>query len=318
MNTTMNFVANSYHHNEPGLAGQLKYSRKNKKPKRSKMCVHFHCLVERMAEEENSDFEHNDNIIISNPLLRLEQLGTRWFGLIIDLDCLVLEAGNINSQGAWMKLAHKKNLRSPSKYDLKVAERSSPTQFITQIMFWGTERYFVNDLIEEYRFLLQENSTPKTHKDLKPGVHNLLSMLTSHEIPCIVTSSESHQDLRAILVSLGIHTYFHIEDDDKSLGPHNRNDREKIAGSDDTANGLPDPELYAYAANLIKRPCDRCVVLGASLLCCEAAHSLGMKCILIQGGKMRRWELTGADVVKDSLEEVFFQDFKQLFSSEFD
>ena len=49
----------------------------------------------------------------------------------------------------------------------------------------------------------------------------------------------------------------------------------KIAGSDDTANGLPDPELYAYAANLIKRPCDRCVVLGASLLCCEAAHSLG-------------------------------------------
>ena len=55
-----------------------------------------------------------------------------------------------------MKLAHKKNLRSPSKYDLKVAERSSPTQFITQIMFWGTERYFVNDLIEEYRFLLQK------------------------------------------------------------------------------------------------------------------------------------------------------------------
>ena len=85
------------------------------------MCVHFRCLVERMHEEENSDFEHNDNIIISNPLLRLEQLGTRWFGLIIDLDCLVLEAGNINSQGAWMKLAHKKNLRSPSKYDLKVA-----------------------------------------------------------------------------------------------------------------------------------------------------------------------------------------------------
>jgi len=28
--------------------------------------------------------------------------------------------------------------------------------------------------------------------------------------------------------------------------------------------------------------------------------------------------LTGADVVKNSLEEVFFQDFKQLFSSEFD
>ena len=50
------------------------------------MCVHFRCLVERLHEDENSDFEHNDNIIISNPLLRLEQLGTRWFGLIIDLE----------------------------------------------------------------------------------------------------------------------------------------------------------------------------------------------------------------------------------------
>jgi hypothetical protein len=43
-----------------------------------------------------------------------------------------------------------------------------------------------------------------------------------------------------------------------------------------------------------------------------------MKCVLIQGGKTRRWELTGADIVKSSLEEVFFQDFKELFSSDLD
>ena len=216
-----------------------------------------------------------------------------------------------------MKLAQKKKLRYPSKYDLKVAERSSPTQFITQIMLWGTDRYFVRDLIKEYRRLLQKNSTPKSCIDLKPGVHNFLRMMTSQDIPCIITSSESRQDLRATLISLGIHTYFDVEDEDKLPNSHNKI-VEKIAGCDDTANGLPDPELYAYAANLIQRACDRCVVLGASISCCEAAHSLGMKCVLMQGGKTRRWELTGADIVKSSLEEVFFQDFKELFSSDLD
>jgi beta-phosphoglucomutase-like phosphatase (HAD superfamily) len=317
MNTSINLVANVCNYKRSSLVDPFNYRGKTTKFKRSTVLLPCRCFLERIYEGENPDFDQNHNIAISNPLLRLEQLGTRWFGLIIDLDSLLVEGSNIDSQDAWMKLAQKKKLRYPSKYDLKVAERSSPTQFITQIMLWGTDRYFVRDLIKEYRRLLQKNSTPKSCIDLKPGVHNFLRMMTSQDIPCIITSSESRQDLRATLISLGIHTYFDVEDEDKLPNSHNKI-VEKIAGCDDTANGLPDPELYAYAANLIQRACDRCVVLGASISCCEAAHSLGMKCVLIQGGKTRRWELTGADIVKSSLEEVFFQDFKELFSSDLD
>ena len=310
-------IYNTYPMNVTGPVRLLKCNRKNKKFRSSKILTPCRCFVERLYDGENSDFEQSDKVNISNPLKRLEQLGTRWFGLIIDLDCLLVEAGNMDSQDAWLKLAQKRKLRYPSNYDLKVAERSNPTQFITQVMFWGTDRYFVRDLITEYH-LLKKSSAPKTCTDLKPGVHNLLRMLTSQDIPCIITSSESRQDLRAILVSLGIHIYFDVEDEDNFPKLYKKSVEEKIVGSDDTANGLPDPELYAYAANLIQRSCNRCVVLGASLSCCEAAHSLGMKCILVQGDKTRRWEMTGADVVKNSLEEIFFQDFKELFSSDLD
>ena len=47
-------------------------------------------------------------------------------------------------------------------------------------------------------------------------------MMTSQDIPCIITSSESRQDLRATLISLGIHTYFDVEDEDKLHLIHNR------------------------------------------------------------------------------------------------
>ena len=120
MNTSINLVANVCNYKRSSLVDPFNYRGKTTKFKRSTVLLPCRCFLERIYEGENSDFDQNHNIAISNPLLRLEQLGTRWFGLIIDLDSLLVEASNIYSQDAWMKLAQKKKLRYPSKYDLKV------------------------------------------------------------------------------------------------------------------------------------------------------------------------------------------------------
>jgi 5-amino-6-(5-phospho-D-ribitylamino)uracil phosphatase len=279
-------------------------------PKQKGFSSTFHQVNSRGEESSNFDEIHGN--LIPNPLLRLEQLGTRWFGLIIELDCFLEENGDESRHSAWQKLAQKENLRFPSKYELKLAERVDPAQFISQIMLWSSDPYHIRELRKKYSIFALENSSPKT---LKPGVHNFLHMLISQDIPYVVTSSQNRQDLKELLISLCIHSFFDVKDkNDRSclLEPQ----KEKIAGCDDAANGLPDPEIYAFAANLIKRPINRCVVLGTSLHCCEAAHSLGMKCILLHGENVKRWELLSADIVKENLEEVFFQDFKELMASD--
>ena len=111
MNTSINLVANVCNYKRSSLVDPFNYRGKTTKFKRSTVLLPCRCFLERIYEGENSDFDQNHNIAISNPLLRLEQLGTRWFGLIIDLDSLLVEASNIYSQDAWMKLAQKKNLR---------------------------------------------------------------------------------------------------------------------------------------------------------------------------------------------------------------
>ena len=304
----IHFSLFSYSQSVAGL-----YRKRFQSNRRQNVFARLLCLGKKNEDMRTSRMIKKTDL--SNPLLRLEQLGTGWFGLIVELD-VFLGDNPEKRQLAWKKVAQMENLRIPTDYDLKRLEYTNPTRFISQIMYWSTDPSYIVQLVKKHRLCVQEDVAPKNRNDLKPGIKVFLNMLELHGIPCIVTSSENRSYIRAILVSLGIHSYFDVIEEGDMNDLYNRRALEKIVGNDDVANGLPDPEIYAFAANILKRPCERCVVVGISLSCCEAAHALGMKCILLQSGRKKRWELACADIVRNSTEQIHFQDLKELFCNE--
>ncbi|KXZ44295.1 hypothetical protein GPECTOR_70g526 [Gonium pectorale] len=72
---------------------------------------------------------------------------------------------------------------------------------------------------------------------------------------------------------------------------------------------------YAYAASKIQRPPLRCVVVGESNTSVEAAHELGMKCVVVTGNAPV-YDFTGADLVVRNLSQLSFMNMKRLFADE--
>jgi hypothetical protein len=72
---------------------------------------------------------------------------------------------------------------------------------------------------------------------------------------------------------------------------------------------------YMYAAQCIQRPPMRCIVIGDSNSTVEAAHELGMKCIVVSGNNPV-WDFTAADLVVRDLSQLSFLNLKKLFGEE--
>ena len=90
---------------------------------------------------------------------------------------------------------------------------------------------------------------------------------------------------------------------------------EAVVSAEDVFRGRPDPEGYLYAAQRLERPPFRCVVIGNSNASVEAAHEVGMKCVVVAGSRPL-YEMGAADLVVRSLEDVSFMNLKKLFQEE--
>ena len=90
---------------------------------------------------------------------------------------------------------------------------------------------------------------------------------------------------------------------------------EAVVSAEDVYRGRPDPEGYLYAAQRLSRPPFRCVVVGNSNASVEAAHEVGMKCVVVAGSRPL-YEMGAADLVVRSLDEVSFINLKKLFDLE--
>lgn len=75
-----------------------------------------------------------------------------------------------------------------------------------------------------------------------------------------------------------------------------------ISGSELPA-GKPDPAIFLRAAEALKLPPERCVVVEDATAGVEAAHSAGMRCIAVATTRPRE-ALAAADLVFDDLSQV--------------
>ncbi|PON84589.1 HAD hydrolase, subfamily IA [Trema orientale] len=84
-----------------------------------------------------------------------------------------------------------------------------------------------------------------------------------------------------------------------------------IVAAEDVHRGKPDPEMFVYAAQLLKFIPERCIVFGNSNQTVEAAHDARMKCVAV-ASKHPVYELGAADLVVRRLDELSVVDLKNL------
>ncbi|KAJ0104892.1 hypothetical protein Patl1_17730 [Pistacia atlantica] len=109
-----------------------------------------------------------------------------------------------------------------------------------------------------------------------------------------LVSTRPRKILETAIVTIGIEEYFTA-----------------IIAAEDVHRGKPDPEMFMYAAQLLKFIPERCIVFGNSNQTVEAAHDARMKCVAV-ASKHPVYELGAADLVVRRLDELSVVDLKNL------
>jgi beta-phosphoglucomutase len=211
-------------------------------------------------------------------------------GFIFDLDGVLTDTAEYHYQ-AWQRLAdelgipfdrqHNEALRGVSRrrsLELLLAGRVYPEEQMLEMME-RKNRYY------------QELLKQVTPKDLLPGVRNLLEALRAADLKIAIGSAS--KNAREVVQRLHIAPYF-----------------------DDMADGYsvvrpkPAPDLFVYAAGLLRVCVNECVVFEDAAAGVEAAKVAGMYAVGL--GPIER--VGQADLVLPDLSDVTLHDIIQHLS----
>ena len=120
-----------------------------------------------------------------------------------------------------------------------------------------------------------------------PGVERLLAGLASAGIPTAIGSSGPPANVALVVERLGAKHSFGA-----------------VVTADDVTRGKPDPEVFLLAAERLGVPPERCVVVEDAPPGLKAAKAAGMYCVGMASTGRTREELSAADLVVDSLDEL--------------
>jgi HAD superfamily hydrolase (TIGR01509 family) len=238
-----------------------------------------------------------DDPRLHNPLQRQERLGTGWMGAIIEYEGIAVEDFSDLHTRAWQQLAVEEGKPQPFAWAMRRAEGMKNEQVVQEVLLWSRAPMEVRRLCarkEEVFRELRGDATPA----MPPGTLALLDLLAKHNVPVALACSAPEARVRPVLDALGIA--------DRLAG---------IVTAEDVARGRPDPEAILYAAQQLGRPPIRCVLIGNSNASVEAARECGMAVVAV-AGRTPVYELTAADLVVRSLDELSFINLKQLFREE--
>lgn len=241
-----------------------------------------------------------------NPLQRLEDLGTRRFGVIFEFEGIIVPYRPQAEIEDWCRLADEENLSVPGEYQLRNAFRRKTAHVVSRVFYWTTEQQRVKYLTQRKSELFC-NRVRRTGK-VSQSVLAFFQLLNSFHIPCAIYSSQlTTEELDELLILLKLKDYF------KAESGSTRFNSSVVLGSDFVQSGLPDTEYYLLAADALSRSTRKCVVISDHHLAIEATLELGMKCVIVNGDDLN-WELRSANMVIPSLESISFRNLQNVFS----
>jgi len=126
-------------------------------------------------------------------------------------------------------------------------------------------------------------------KEISPiaGVVELMNRLSDNGIFIALASSAPHEQIDHILDVFHIKHFFH-----------------SIISGEDVTNGKPDPEIFLTAATSVGIEPASCIVIEDAYNGIIAAKSAGMKCIAFHNPHSGNQDLTKADLVVTSFDEI--------------
>ncbi|KAI3823629.1 hypothetical protein L1987_05069 [Smallanthus sonchifolius] len=241
-----------------------------------------------------------DNPSLQNPLLRQERMGCGWFGAVFEWEGVIVEDNPDHEKQSWLALSQEEGKSPPPAFLLRRIEGMKNEQAISEVLCWSRDPSQLKrmSLRKEQIFQGLQGGIYR----FRDGSKEFINVLTRYNIPMALVSTRPRKNLEEAIGSIGINGVFNV-----------------VVTAEDVYRGKPDPEMFAYAAQLLQFIPERCIVFGNSNLTVEAAHEAKMKCVAV-ASKHPVYELTAADLVVRWLDELSVVDLKNLAdieSSEF-
>ncbi len=131
------------------------------------------------------------------------------------------------------------------------------------------------------------------------GAVKLIENINKIGIDMAIGTSNSRQNVDAVLVKMGLQSIFKV-----------------IVSKEDVINHKPDPEVYVKCAMLLGYDSTNCIVIEDSPSGISAAKNAGVACIAVKTKYCRLSDLSGADIIADSLEDQKIIQFVKSFSNQ--
>lgn len=143
---------------------------------------------------------------------------------------------------------------------------------------------------EAYIGALKEN-------DFEPiaGLIDLLQRIKSGNIKMIVASSASRENIKLVLDKFAISDFF-----------------EGYVSSQDVKKTKPNPDIFLLAAKTLEVNPENCVVIEDAKHGVQAAVSAGMKCIGYRNQNSGNQDLSKADIILDSHDDIDLKLLEEL------
>ena len=135
----------------------------------------------------------------------------------------------------------------------------------------------------------------KEKLEAMPGLHASLELFCRNRFPIAVASSGTTEYIGIVLEKFSIGGYFDV-----------------IVSGDDVTKGKPDPETFIIAAKKLDVEPARCIVLEDATNGIKAAKAAQYKCIAVKNPYTPPQDLSGADMVADTLSAISLEHIKSL------
>ncbi|CAH1454647.1 unnamed protein product [Lactuca virosa] len=233
-----------------------------------------------------------DNPSLHNPLARQERMGCGWLGAIFEWEGVLIEDNPDLEKQSWLTLSQEEGKSPPPAFLLRRIQGMKNEQAISEVLCWSRDPSQLKRMAsrkEEIHQALQG----RIYR-FRDGSQEFMNILTRYKIPMALVSTRPRRNLEEAICAIGIEGVFNV-----------------VVTAEDVYRGKPDPEMFLYAAELLRFIPERCIVFGNSNLTVEAAHEARMKCVAV-ASKHPVYELSAADLVVRSLDELSVVDLKNL------
>uniref|UniRef100_A0A2P2KGX8 2-deoxyglucose-6-phosphate phosphatase n=1 Tax=Rhizophora mucronata TaxID=61149 RepID=A0A2P2KGX8_RHIMU len=233
-----------------------------------------------------------DNPSLHNPLLRQERMGCGWLGAIFEWEGVIVQDNPDLVQQAWLVLSQEEGKSPLPAFILRQVEGMKNEQAISEVLCWSRDPAELRRMASRKEDIYQALQGGKYK--LRTGSKEFVSVLMHYKIPMALVSTRPRRTLETAIGTIGIEGHFSV-----------------IVAAEDVHRGKPDPEMFMYAAQLLKFIPERCIVFGNSNQTVDAAHDVRMKCVAV-ASKHPVYELGAADLVVRYLHELSIVDLKNL------